>query len=641
MKKLGFFIAVLIVSHVVNVKAHVGKDESYPVSAIPADLLANVNAVIREKHVVVKVLSEKECVTSIRTVVTILNANAKYYADQTVGYNKFIKVVSFKGVVYNADGDVIKKLKSNEIRDYSNYDGLSLFSEDRLKYADLSQGNYPYTVEFEYEIDQKYLYAIEGMSLLYDDKASVQNASYQLMYNPAVAPRHRTFNIAVEPEKSDIDGLKSLKWEFKNLKPVTHEAFSPAGHEVFPTIKVAPTKFEYDGYPGDMSTWDGYAKWESSLIKGRRDLPEATKQKLKTLTAPFKTNEEKVKAIYEYLQSRTRYVYIELGIGGLQPFKASLVDEVGYGDCKALSNYMVAMLGEVGIKGHYTTIYAGSNWHEPTFDFPSHYGNHVVVAVPNGADTLWLECTNQTNPFGYAGKFTGDRKGFMLTDNGGAWVNSPRYTAKQNLQSRSAEVTIEATGDATAKVRTTYSGVQYENDDLDATLTKQGEDQKKWLRSNTGIPVFDITSFKMTNIKDKIPSAIVDANYTLKKFASVSGKRIFVTPNLMNRSTFIPEKLEKRKTPIVLKLAFTDVDTVHYKLPDGVYPEFLPEPVLLTSRFGEYEAKFVVDEKGLTYIRRMRRYKGTFPPESYNELIDFYRGINKADNAKLVFVNKT
>jgi hypothetical protein len=640
MKKLLFFIAVLVV-HSINAKAEGGRDETYPVSAIPADLLANVNAVIRENHIVVKVLSEKECVTNIRTVVTILNANAKYYADQTVGYNKFIKVASFKGVVYDADGEVIKKLKSSEIRDYSNYDGFSLFSEDRLKYADLSQGNYPYTVEFEYEVDQKFLYSIEGMNLLYDDKASVQNASYQLMYNPAVAPRYKTFNITAEPEKSDIDGLKSLKWNFKNLKPLTHEAFSPAGHEILPTIKVAPTKFEYDGYPGDMSTWDGYAKWEASLIKGRRDLSEATKQKLKALTAPFKTNEEKVKAIYEYMQGRTRYVYIELGIGGLQPFKASMVDEVGYGDCKALSNYMVAMLGEVGIKAHYTTIYAGKTWPDPILDFPSHYGNHVVVAVPNGADTLWLECTNQTNPFGYSGRFTGDRKGFMLTDDGGVWVNSPRYTAEQNVQSRSAEVTIESTGDATAKVRTTYSGLQYENDDLDVTLNKQGEDQKKWLRSNTEIPVFDITSFKMTNVKNKIPSAIVEANYALRKFASVSGKRLFVTPNLMNRSSFIPEKLEKRKTPIVFRIAFTDLDTIHYKLPDGIYPEFLPEPVVLKSRFGEYEAKFDVDEKGLTYIRRMKFNKGTFPAESYNEMVEFYRGVNKADNSKLVFVNKT
>lgn len=41
------------------------------------------------------------------------------------------------------------------------------------------------------------------------------------------------------------------------------------------------------------------------------------------------------------------------------------------------------------------------------------------------------------------------------------------------------------------------------------------------------------------------------------------------------------------------------------------------------------------------YIRRLMMRKGTFPASSYNDLIDFYRNISKADNAKMVFMNKT
>lgn len=641
MKNLLCFISLLALGLVANAGGDGGKDEGYPVRAIPEELKTNVNAVIREKHVVVKVLSPNECVTRVHQVVTIFNANASRYAEESVGYDKLTKILSFRGVAFDAEGNIIKKLKGSEIRDYSSFDGYSLFSDNRIKYADLSQGSYPYTVEFEYEIEEKFLYNFEGLQLLRDERASEQNVSYELIYNAGVTPRYKAFNISFEPVKTVVDGMTSLKWTFTNLKPVVLEAMGPPAYQVLPTIMAAPTRFEYSGYAGDMSTWDGYAKWKAQLLVGRNDLPEATKQKLKAMTANFKTNEEKVKAVYEYLQGKTRYVSISLGIGGLQPFKASLVDEVGYGDCKALSNYMVAMLGEIGITGYYASIMAGAGEHDLIQDFPSHQSNHIVVAVPNGADTLWLECTSQKAPFGYAGIFTGDRKALIYVGNGGAWVNTPRYTAEHNIQSRSAEVTVSSTGDATARVVTSFSGLQYENGNLDIVLDKPGEDQKKWLRSNTSIPVFDLGTFKMTNTKTKIPTAVVDVNYTLRKFASVSGKRIFITPNLMNRSAFIPEKLEKRKSSIINKTPFTDLDTIHYKLPEGVYPEFLPEPVVIKSRFGEYEAKYVVNEKGLTYIRRMRVNKGTFPAEAYNEMVDFYRGVNKADNSKLVFVNKT
>jgi hypothetical protein len=153
--------------------------------------------------------------------------------------------------------------------------------------------------------------------------------------------------------------------------------------------------------------------------------------------------------------------------------------------------------------------------------------------------------------------------------------------------------------------------------------------------------VFDINSFSMKNIKKRVPSAVVNLDLSLRKLATVSGKRIFVTPNLMNRSTFIPEKVEKRKTAVITKTAYTDIDTIHYHLPDGIYPEFVPEPVVIKSKFGEYEARYTIDEKGLTYIRRIRKTPGSFPPEAYTEFIDFFRSINKADNTKLVFINKT
>ena len=109
----------------------------------------------------------------------------------------------------------------------------------------------------------------------------------------------------------------------------------------------------------------------------------------------------------------------------------------------------------------------------------------------------------------------------------------------------------------------------------------------------------------------------------------------------MNRSTYIPEKVENRKTDVVRRSTFIDLDTINYTIPDEIYPEFLPEPVKIKSRFGEYDASYKLEQGKLVYIRRLKMNKGEFPPESYTELIEFYRSLNKADNIKLVFLNKT
>ncbi|HEY3429128.1 MAG TPA: DUF3857 domain-containing protein, partial [Cyclobacteriaceae bacterium] len=523
---------------------------------------------------------------------------------------------------------LIRKIKPSEVIDRSTYDGFSLYSDNRFKAVDLSQGSFPYTIEFEYKIDYSFLYGIDGTYLISGEKTSVQHVSYQLNFPPELAPRYKVLNIQAEPVRKTEKGIQSLTWSFENLKPIKYEPYGPDADKILPRIIAAPGAFEYEGYAGDMSTWENYGKWKALVIKGRNQLPESAKAKVKELTKGMTSQEQKVKALYEYLQSKTRYVSIQEGIGGLQPFEASLVDQVGYGDCKALSNYMVSMLHEADIKGYYTTVMAGDFEYTIMEDFPSHQSNHVVVAVPNGKDTLWLECTSQTNPFGYSGMFTGDRKAFMVTENGGVWVNTPRYPESQNVQSRSAEVFVNALGEATAKVKTVYSGLQYENDGLNFVLNDQYDQQKKWVLRTTAIPSFDVSSFKFENKKDKIPSAVVSLDLNLRKLATVSGKRLMLTPNLMNRNTFIPEKNENRKTEIVRNFCHTDYDTIRFHIPEEIYPEFLPEPVRLKSRFGEYESSYKIDQGSVIYTRKMIVYKGHYPASSYQEFVDFYKTIS-------------
>ena len=633
--RVAFFLIGLISAFSISAK----EAPLYPVSAIPESMKSGMYAVIREQELRFEINSTKNATTYGRIVTTILNPNGQNYAKKVLYYDKYSIIKYFKGISYDAEGKVLKKLKPSDIYDQSQYDG-SLFSDNRLKVADLSHGTYPYTAEFEYEIEEKALLHAPGFRLYSDDEIAIEKSRYTLIYPTALKPRYKSFKIPDPKVKIDGD-RETLDWNFESIRPDKFEKFGPSSERMIPNIAVAPTHFEYGKYSGKMDSWDSYAQWIISLNTGRDVLPEQTKKRVHELTASVQSKEEKVRILYEYLQSRTRYVGIQLGIGGYQPFEASVVDQTGYGDCKGLSNYMVSMLSEIGIKANYTLIRAGSYESDIDISFPSSQFNHAIVAVPTTTDTLWLECTSQTNPFGYVGDFTGDRHALMITDKGGAIVRTPSYTADDNVQTRKADVFVEMSGNAKAKVKTTYRGLQYENGDLNHIINNQYDEQKKWLQKNVKIPAFDIVQFAMVNNKTVVPSAVVNAELMLPRFATASGKRIFLTPNLMNKSTYIPEKLEVRKTNIVLRMPFTDLDTIQYHLPEGIYPEFLPEKVTVKSRFGEYESHYTVDQGQLLYVRKLKMKKGEFPADSYKEFTDFYKSINKADNTKIVFMSKT
>ena len=139
-------------------------------------------------------------------------------------------------------------------------------------------------------------------------------------------------------------------WKIENIEAFEPEIMLPLDENPTKVLFVGASEFEYGGFKGDLSSWESMGKWIGSLNSGKDVLTPQLKAKVNELVSGLETTEEKTKAIYEYLQKNTRYVSIQLGIGGFMPFEALTVEKYGYGDCKALSNFMGAMLKEAGIK---------------------------------------------------------------------------------------------------------------------------------------------------------------------------------------------------------------------------------------------------------------------------------------------------
>ncbi|MBS1544768.1 MAG: DUF3857 domain-containing transglutaminase family protein [Bacteroidetes bacterium] len=611
----------------------------YPVASIPDDLKKNANVVYREDQMTFTIPSRDRARQKTYVAITVLNEKGKSASVRGVAYSRLVKVTSISGAIYDAEGNLVRKLKNSEIQDES-ATGSNLFTDDRVKIANLSHISYPYTIEFEAELEYQYLFFIPSWHVIPSENTSVQHSLFTLEFAPEVQPRFKTYHTNVKETERSSNGLKSWTWEFSNMGAVEREPWGPALYESTPIIVAAPGEFTYEGYSGNMNDWNGFGLWIQSLAIGRDQLPEATREKILAMTSGTESTEEKIRALYKYLQDHTRYVSIQIGVGGQQPVNAAEVDQNGYGDCKGLANYMVAILKAAGIQARYVLIRAGSNENDIDPEFVSTQFNHAVAAVPLSNDTIWLECTSQTNPIGYAGTFTGDRHALMITEKGGRIVRTPTYASSSNRQMRTINASLAKDGNITASVTTNYEGLQFENDDLDAIVHQSPERQKKWVLENTSLPGFELKSYSMIQ-KSFLPQIEVAMSFASRSYASVSGKRIFLNPNLLNRTEYVPRKLEQRKTPIIRKNGYVDMDTVRFTVPEELYPEFIPPVVHYESRFGSYDATFTFSSGQLIYTRTMKWNRGRFPEESYEEFAEFYKSISKADNVRLVFLSKT
>ncbi|MEO1655114.1 MAG: transglutaminase domain-containing protein, partial [Bacteroidota bacterium] len=382
-------------------------------------------------------------------------------------------------------------------------------------------------------------------------------------------------------------------------------------------------------YTGDLTTWKSFGDFQNKLNEGRGELPEATKAKIKSLVSGIEDPQEKIRKVYTYLQENTRYVSVQLGIGGWQPFEAKFVDDKGYGDCKALTNYTKSLLKEIGIESYYTLVYVGDRVRDILPDFAASQFNHVILAVPTPQDTIWLECTSQSQAFDYMSDFTGNREALLVTPEGGKVVQTPSYHENENLLLRKAWIKLDEEGNASFDVKTCYQALQEGSRDYIVEIASQ--DQKKWLYKSIDLPSFEIDDFSLVREKESLPKTWESLKLSVRKYASKNGKRIFLPVNPLNKISPLRSEDNDRKTPVFIQTGFTDKDSIDFVFPQDFRVEYQPEDIEITSDFGSYKATFSKEEGQMKYYRYLQLKHGTYPKEKYPELVKFFKAISKAD----------
>jgi Domain of Unknown Function with PDB structure (DUF3857)/Transglutaminase-like superfamily len=613
--------------------------QAYNVELIPDSLRRGVRAVMREDEMILEIKSPQKAIFKERRVFTILNENADNIGGYSSWYDKFTSINWIEGVLYDANGKEVKHVKKKDMEDRSYISEENLADDARYKAHNFYCRVYPYTVDYSEEDEMNGILHFDRWAPLYSTGISTQHSKYVIIAPAEYLVRYKPVNCNFQPVVTTSGDKKVYTWEISNLRARSTEFAGPTWEEIAPHVLFAPSDFEAQGYKGNMSSWENFGKFINQLRAGRDVLPDDVKRKVHELTDHLTDKRQKVYVLYDYLQKNTRYISVQLGIGGWQPFPADYVATKRYGDCKALSNFMVALLKEAGIKANYVVIYGGYDEPELVDDFPSLQGNHIVTCVPMGKDSIWLECTNQNMPADFMGTFTGNRKAILIDDDGGHIVRTPSYSARDNTRSRMVDATIADDGTLDASVNTQYSGCQYMGP-FWVIHDYSPDEKQKYLNDLFSLPTYSVDKSNYEEQKGTIPVIKEYLHVVSPNYASVSGRRLFVNPDLFDRSSRRLSADSMRRYDFVNKQAFTDIDSVTLKIPAGYQPESVPADVAIDSRFGKFSTSVKVMPDKIFYYRRYEESTGRFPPEDYPELVKFYERLYKADHSRIVLVKK-
>ncbi len=608
---------------------------------IPVHLTESADAVVRSNELEVNILSTREVKVNRKVIVTVLNKAGNKHVWDFIYYDNSIKVKKAEAFIYDALGKEIKKFKKRDFKDRSAVDGGTLYSDSRYLYADYTPLSYPYTFEISYETTSENTLSLPFKLFIHSYNVSTQNSSLKVHYNSTeldINYKEKNFG-DYQIEKTAFPG--TLSYTAKDIPALVREDYSPPFLEMVPQVHLAPTVFYYEGIYGEARNWKELGKWfYDNLIVGRDKVSSQTLSEVQALVAGVDDKLERARLVYQYVQQNTRYISVQVGIGGVQPIEAQEVDKVKYGDCKGLTNYTKSLLDAVGVPSYYAHVEAGNIQENFEEDFASiAQGNHVILAIPNDSEYTWIDCTSQVHPFGFIGDFTDNRNVLIMKPEGGEIVKTTAYTNQDNFRKTTAVYSIDETGTMKATVEITNQGIPYDNRFKLDKYSKE-ELHKFYVKNWRNINNLSLSKTHFENDKENV-SFEETVELEALNYAAVNGSRLFLSVNAFNNSNYVPSRYRDRKSPVKFFRGFLFEDNYIISLPDSYQIEAFPDSVSIDTKFGTYTLELVANEDHtITLTRKLFLKEGDYPKEDYKAFRDFFKDISNYDNSKIVLNKK-
>ena len=518
-----------------------------------------------------------------------LNENFKYYTEDEIGYSSFTELSNIEPLVYVPNGDKFKKIKIKDITDEDAFDNNVFHDDYKLKrflYGGLKNGGKT-ALKYNKRLTDAHFFG----SFYFSSYLPVESASFTIS---TPADMEIAFTLFGDEEQKKLvnytvtesNSSKVHTWTAKNLPENNYEQGSIDMRYIMTHIQVRIKSYKFKGETINVlrDVDDLYAYYYDFVKDVNTSGAEELKLITDSITKNLETTEEKVTAIYYWVQDNIRYVAFEDGMGGFIPRSAELVCDRKYGDCKDMSSVLYTMINSIGIPAYYTWV--GSR------DIPYTYeqvptpavDHHMICTYFNGEDYVFLDGTGTGTIYGFPTSFIQGKQtlvGISPTEYKLLMVPVLESSASATIDSVDVEIeggSIKGTGTVQY---TGYASIYISNSIQNMTEKEKDNFVKSAFKKGNKKSECGVDEIRGVDVREE--ALAIDYHFNTPDYVKEHEDELYFNPFLKKYHSGARINLETTKNPIESTYKEINRNVVSLKIPEGYAVEYIPEPISYQS----------------------------------------------------------
>lgn len=488
-----------------------------------------------------------------------------------------------------------------ELKDEFYHSNDMFYNDYRVKYINVDFPVQGYTYNFE--MDKKYKDIKYFTTLYFHDEYPIVKKEIVITVPQWLELEIKEFNFngySIKKTSTPNPSAKTTTYKYvvENIDGMDHDENTPGPSHFQPHLLLIAKSYTKDGQKTALfgATADLY-KWYKSLVNSMDEKPEALKTKVKELTANAKTDEEKIKNIYYWVQDNIRYIAFEDGLAGFKPDASQNVFQKRYGDCKGMANLTRQMLKEAGFDARLTWI--GTKRIAYDYTTPSLcVDNHMICTLFKDGKKYFLDGTEKYNSFGeYAERIQG--KEVMIEDGdkyiigkvpvAAAGANKEIYNMQLSINEETLTGKMNSIMKGESRASFLYGYNSIKND-------KKSDALQYYL--SQGDKNFGISNIKTSDLTDRDKALTIEYDLNLKNKVSSFDNDIYVDLDYLEE--FSGMDFKERKTDYEFRYKKDYESNITLTIPAGYKVAGMPQGYSIAN--DTYAMTISYEQKGNTIV---------------------------------------